>query len=188
MEGADVVEKNGRFDSFEETIIREQDGRYSTPIPWTTDQWRLGKNFKLSAGRMDSTLNRLRKDPKALQDYEREILQLIDRKFRYVAEADVNYRELHTYLPHHPVYRQDKATTKIRPVFDGAAKTKDGPSLNEVLETGPNFNPDLLSVLLRFRMNKIGWTADIEKAFLNISLLGEDTEALRFLWPKEPRV
>ena len=73
-------------------------------------------------------------------------------------------------------------------MFDGAAKTKDGPSLNEVLETGPNLNPDLLSVLLRFRMNRIGWTADIEKAFLNISLLGEDAEAIRFLWPKEPRV
>ena len=56
MEVADVVEKNARFDFFEETIIREEDGRYSTPIPWTTDKWRLGKNFKLSVGRMDSTL------------------------------------------------------------------------------------------------------------------------------------
>ena len=40
----------------------------------------------------------------------------------------------------HPVYRKDKSTTKIRPVFDGAAKTKFGTSLNEVLETGPNLN------------------------------------------------
>jgi hypothetical protein len=29
----------------------------------------------------------------------------------------------------------DKNTTKIRPVFDGAAKSKFGPSLNDVLET-----------------------------------------------------
>jgi hypothetical protein len=39
----------------------------------------------------------------------------------------------------------DKNTTKIRPVFDGAAQSKFGPSLNDVLETGPNLNPDLLS-------------------------------------------
>jgi len=58
--------------------------------------------------------------------------------------------------------------------------------LNDVLETGPNLNPDLLSVLMRFRMNRIAWIADIEKAFLNIALQPADAEAVRFLWPKEP--
>ena len=47
-----------------------------------------------------------------------------------------------------------------------------------------NLNPDLLSVLLRYRMHKIAWIADIEKAFLNIALQPEDAEAIRFLWPK----
>jgi hypothetical protein len=45
---------------------------------------------------------------------------------------------------------------------------------------------DLLSVLLRFRLHKIDWIADIEKSFLNIALQPEDAEAIRFLWPKEP--
>jgi hypothetical protein len=72
-------------------------------------------------------------------DYEKEIQQLIDNQF--VEVADLEYDGHHTYLPHHPVYRRDKNTTKIRPVFDGAAKSKYGPSLNEVLETGPNLNP-----------------------------------------------
>ena len=129
-------------------------------------------------------LNRLRKSPDDLANYTKEIEQLKNNKF--VEVADIDYNGLHTYLPHHPVYRKDKATTKIRPVFDGAAKTKYGPSLNEVLETGPNLNPDLLSVLLRFRLHKIAWIADIEKAFLNIALQPEDAEAIRFLWPREP--
>jgi hypothetical protein len=73
-----------------------------------------------------------------------------------------------------PVFRGDKSTTKIRPVFDGAAKTKFGPSLNDLLETGPNLNPDLLSVLIRFRKYEIAWIADIEKAFLNIALQPDD--------------
>ncbi|XP_032797580.2 uncharacterized protein LOC116934059 [Daphnia magna] len=85
-----------------------------------------------------------------------------------------DYDGYHTYLPHHPVYRKDKSTTKIRPVFDGAATSKHGPSLNDVLETEPNLNPDLLSVLMRFRTNRIAWVADIEKEFLNIVLQPED--------------
>ncbi|XP_046640292.1 uncharacterized protein LOC124323580 [Daphnia pulicaria] len=101
-------------------------------------------------------------------------------------QAGVDYEGLHTYLPHYPVYRTDKATTKIRQVFDGAAKSKYRPNLNDVLETGPNLNPNLLWVLMRFRMNRISWIADIEKAFLKIVPKPEDAEAVRFLWQREP--
>ena len=136
LDGADAVESDSRFDTFEDEITRLPDGRYSTPIPWTTDKWRLERNLQLATGRLESTLIRLRKSPQDLMDYEKEIQQLMDNQF--VEVADLNYDGHHTYLPHHPVYRRDKNTTKIRPVFDGAAKSKYGPSLNEVLETGPN--------------------------------------------------
>jgi hypothetical protein len=184
LNDCNVVESNDRFDSFDKDITRQLDGRYCTPIPWAIDKWRLEKNYQMASGRLQIMLNRLRKSPDDLANYTKEIEQLKNNKF--VEEADIDYNGLHTYLPHHPVYRKDKATTKIRPVFDGAAKTKYGPSLNDVLETGPNLNPDLLSVLLRFRLHKIAWIADIEKAFLNIALQPEDAEAIRFLWPREP--
>ena len=186
LDGAEAVESEDRFDSFDEKITRLPDGRYSTPIPWSTDKWRLQKNLPLATGRVESTLNKLRKNPGDLVNYHKEIQLLIDSKF--VEKANMDYEELHTYLPHHPVYQVDKTTTKVRPVFDGAAKTKFGPSLNDVLEAGPNLNPDLLSVLMRFRKHKIAWIADTEKAFLNIALHPEDAEAIRFLWPKEPEI
>ncbi|XP_045023195.1 uncharacterized protein LOC123467282 [Daphnia magna] len=179
-----AVEKDDQFRSFCEEITRFEDGRYCTPIPWTTDRWRLEINHQMAAVRLRSMLHKLRKSPVDLANYTKEIEQLIANGF--VEQADFNYDGLHTYLPHHPVYRTDKATTKIRPVFDGAARSKYGPSLNDVLETGPNLNPDLLSVLMRFRMNRIAWIADIEKAFLNIALQPEDAEAVRFLWPRKP--
>ena len=127
---------------------------------------------------------KLRNNPQDLADYDKEIQQLITNKF--VDKADMEYDGYHAYLPHQPVYRKDKATTKIRPVFDGAVKTKFGPSLKEVLETGPNLNSDILSATMRFRMNRCAWIADIEKAFLNIALQPEDSEAITFLWPEEP--
>ena len=44
------------------------------------------------------------------------------------------------YLPHHIVVRQDeKETTKVRVIYIVSAKSG-GPSLNEFLPTGPNFN------------------------------------------------
>ena len=45
------------------------------------------------------------------------------------------------YLPHRPVIREDKETTKIRPIFDASCKVN-VPSLNDYLYSGPN----LLSV------------------------------------------
>lgn len=62
------------------------------------------------------------------------------------------------------------------------AHDKDGMSLNECLYKGPNLNPELLSVLLKFRENRIAFTADIEKAFLQISIDENDRDALRFIW------
>ncbi len=184
LEGAHAVEPNDRFDSFEEEISRLPDGRYCTPLPWTTDRWRLERNFHLTAGKLESTLARLRKTPQDLADYSNEIQQLIDKQF--VEKADMEFDGHYTYVPHHPVFRRDKQTTKIRPVFEGAAKSKYGPSLNEVLEPGPNLNPDLLSTTMRFRMNRYAWIADIEKAFLNIALQQENAESIRFLWASEP--
>jgi len=40
------------------------------------------------------------------------------------------------YLQHFPVIREDRETTKVRIVFDSAARCK-GVSLNDVMLTGP---------------------------------------------------
>ena len=70
------------------------------------------------------------------------------------------------YLPHRPVIRNDKDTTKIRAVFDASCKVN-GPSLNECLYSDPNLIAKFFDILLRFRLNKIAVLADIKQAFLN---------------------
>lgn len=178
------MESNNRFGRFEDEITRLSHGRYYTPLPWTTDQRRLQRNFHLTTGRLESTLARLRKTPQDITDYSYEIQQLIEKQV--VEKADMEFDGHHMYVPHHPVYRRDKFTTKVRPVFDWATKSKYGTSLNEVLEIGENLNPDLLSTKMWFRMKRYAWIADIVKAFLNIALKPEDAEAIRFLWSSEP--
>ena len=51
------------------------------------------------------------------------------------------------YLPHFPVVRMDKSTTKVRIVFDCAAKC-DGISLNYMIHVGPKLQQDLFNVLV----------------------------------------
>ena len=80
------------------------------------------------------------------------------------------------YLPHYTVVsRRDKDTTKLRVVYNASSKVS-GPSLNECLHAGPKFNQKIQDILLRFRVHKVAVAADIEKAFLMITM----TE--KFLW------
>lgn len=95
------------------------------------------------------------------------------------AEEQTGSSKVH-YLPHHTVVRRDKQTMKLRIVYDASAKC-DRPSLNECLYTGPKFDQTILDILLRFRARQVVLTADIEKAFLMISMSEKDCDVLRFL-------
>lgn len=89
------------------------------------------------------------------------------------------------YLPHRLVIREEAETTKIRPVFDGSDHFKHGRSFNANLEVGPNLNPDIMGILMRWRRHKVAWTADIEKAFLQIAIHPEHKQIVRFLWVED---
>ena len=83
--------------------------------------------------------------------------------------------------------RKDCETTKVRIVYDGSAKSsKEELSLNDCLETGNNYIPHIFNMLARFRNNPVGLAANIEKAFLMVSIKEEDRNMLRFLWFDNP--
>ena len=85
------------------------------------------------------------------------------------------------YLPHQAVISKDHSSTKLRVVFDASAK-KVGPSLNDAMYKGPSLTQLLFNVLVRFRLNPIGIIADIEKAYLQISVADCHRDFLRFSW------
>ena len=101
-------------------------------------------------------------------------------------QSSVDIPEVH-YLPHHAVVRKDKATTKLRVVYDASARST-GPSLNDCLNPGPKFDQKILDILSRFRVHRFAVTADIEKAFLMVSVAAKDREFLRFLWVDDPNM
>ena len=66
-------------------------------------------------------------------------------------------------------------------VFDASASSN-GPSLIACLLVGPSLTDPLCSVLLRFRACRFAFIADIETAFLQISLNLTDRDYVRFPW------
>ncbi|UYV65858.1 hypothetical protein LAZ67_3005722 [Cordylochernes scorpioides] len=75
--------------------------------------------------------------------------------------------EIVHYLPHRPVYKES-ASTPVHPVFDASCKIDRHPSLNDCLWTGSNCVKKIMELLMRFREKRIGFTADIRRAFQTI--------------------
>ena len=65
--------------------------------------------------------------------------------------------------------------------YDASAKS-DGVALNDCLYSGPPLAENIFDVLLRFRVNQVALTGDVEKAFRMVGITVEDRGALRFLW------
>ncbi|XP_048001236.1 uncharacterized protein LOC125238008 isoform X2 [Leguminivora glycinivorella] len=164
--------------------VKYEDKRYQVKWPWITYPPDLPTNYGLAYGRLSSLIQRL--ELHAMEEYDsilREqlasgVIEVIDP-----SEVDSRTHPVH-YLAHHIILQKGK---KGRVVYDGSAKLKNSKSLNECMYRGPSMLEDLTALLLRFRVNKIGITADVEKAFLQVGLQQEDRDVTRFLWLKNPK-
>ncbi|GFR31774.1 DUF5641 domain-containing protein [Trichonephila clavata] len=84
------------------------------------------------------------------------------------------------YLLYHAVKKITNEEIKWRIVFDASSHSPGHPSLNNALEAGPNLLPDILAMLLRFRISKIAVTSDGSQAFLQLILADEDRDATHY--------
>ena len=82
----------------------------------------------------------------------------------------------------HAVHKQSSTTTKIRAVFDASMKSASGITLNDLLLVRPTVHPQLVDVLVRFRMHRIAHVADISKMYRAVHLPTNDRNLHRFVW------
>ncbi|XP_057299421.1 uncharacterized protein LOC130630039 [Hydractinia symbiolongicarpus] len=140
----------------------------------------LSDNYALCLNRFFRLRDKLAQDDSLLSNYNSILKEQLDKNIIEKIGTELPWQKAH-YLPHRPVVRVDKTTTKVRIVFDASARTY-GSSLNECLHPGPTLTEPLLGVLLRFRAERIAFIADIEKAFLKIELDSEFREFVRFIY------
>lgn len=144
------------------------DGRISTGLPWKFSERPLS-NRPVVVTRQRKTDSRLTPDQKLQRQTYFQDLEKLN-----IIEPCPNDIPLHSwYLPHHCVWQK-----KLRVVFDGSFGQ---PSINNLLMTGPNLLTVIPVCLTSFRLFDIPVTADIEKAFLQISIEQSDRDFLRFI-------
>ncbi|KAK3522808.1 hypothetical protein QTP86_001571 [Hemibagrus guttatus] len=178
------------LETFEQTVCFKN-GRYQVELPWKCgkDTSELKDNGNVARKRFEALKKRFRTDNVLYERYSDVIQEYLQQEICEEVQDKQIAEQTNTvkyYMPHHPVIRDDKATTKLRIVFDASSHEEGLPSLNDCLLIGPNLNPDLLHVLIKFRLHKVAFTADIAKAFLQIGLKERDRDVVRFLWTYDP--
>ena len=127
---------------------------YEVSLPWIRDCSDLPNHYQQCLNRLKLLRKRLLKNPEILNEYNSVIQDQLSKGIIERVPTQDQDSIVH-YMPHHPVIRKERSTTKVRIVYDGSAKFNDSISLNDCLQTGPNLIPKLFDVLIRFRSSRI---------------------------------
>lgn len=157
---------------YKQTVNRLPSGRYTVRLPFNKHKQMLGESYDIALRRLQRLEKGLAANPKVYDDYrsflkEYEVLE-------HMTESQAANPQRGCFLPHHAVLKESSTTTKLRVVFDASAKTTTGISLNNVLCVGPVVQQNLFSIITRFRLHNIAFTADIEKMYRHVFVHEED--------------
>eukprot|EP00102_Acyrthosiphon_pisum_P010971 XP_008179494.1 PREDICTED: uncharacterized protein LOC103308220 [Acyrthosiphon pisum] len=164
------------------TTTRLSSGRFVVTLPFLKPRPLLGDSRTLALQRFKALECRLNRN-KDLQDQYAEFMRdyLTAGHMELIPSSEQGH-PFHYYIPHHCVLKPDSLTTKLRVVFNASAKTSAGISLNDSMYTGPKLQPDIQVVLLRARLWKYLFMADIKQMYRQILIRPADRDYLRILW------
>ncbi|XP_073949064.1 uncharacterized protein [Choristoneura fumiferana] len=169
--------------SYYNTHSRSNEGRYIVKLPMKSEQPQAtqGGTRTIALKRLHQLERRLEKNSDLKKQYSDVIEDYINMNhMEQVPEGELSNPSV--YLPHHAVVKQDKETTKVRVVFDASSKGSNDTSLNDDLMVGPQLQEDLRSLIMRWRMKKICFVADVEKMYRQILVTKKDADYQRLLW------
>ena len=196
-----AIQDQWKIDTYDDSKPLNEDEKYALSILKSTRRlinrhyqvstlWKKVKGFMpnnrpLAEKRFSDLRRRLHENQVLKVGYAKVFQSWIEQGYVERVPKDQLFDKDAYYLPHFAVVRTDRATSKIRPVFDAAAKYK-GYCLNDFLLAGPNLLNDLPTVLTRFRRNRIAIGCDIGEMFLRIKLHPDDKKYHRFFWLTDP--
>ena len=175
-------EEQSALDYFQDTVTREDDGRYRVRIPKKENAPSLGYSKPQAVRRYEQNYKTVVRKGR-WTDFEEAVDEYSKlRHSELVPASDLSKTpDQAYYMPMHGVVKESSTTTKLRVVFDASAKTTNGVSLNETLISGPTLYPLLTNILICFRLKSIGMSADISKIFREVSLYPDDRDLHRYV-------
>ena len=161
--------------------------QYQIGVLWKPGEPNFDNNFDLAYKRQISLENsRHFKDPKLKEGFLNHIKDWLEKGYFEKVDGKDHKSKNINYVPVFAVHRQDKTTTKIRPVLDGAAKYH-GKCLNDAVYQGPNLINRLPSVLTRFRKHKYAIGGDVAEMFLQVLTKETDKQYHRILFREDSK-
>lgn len=166
---------------FLESVKRNENGQFVVPLLTKSNLTNLGDSYQTALNRFKYLERKLEKDLK-LKTYYTDFMEEYKHLGHMAIINETEKLDFNYYLPHHGILKEDSVTTKLRVVFDGSAKTTSNISLNDCLKVGPTIQPDLFTILLRFRNFNVVLAADIEKMYRQVIVKEEHQNLQRILW------
>ncbi|OTF83194.1 hypothetical protein BLA29_001917 [Euroglyphus maynei] len=173
IEKNEVVEDVDDDEDFDMQVFRLQNGHFEAKLPFFSDL-RPPSNYMKALSLLNKLVFRLLKQ-NSYDIYRSEF-------FKYVTSGQaVEISDTDGFfIPHHAVIRPESSSSPIRIVFN--ASFGHDSSLNNLLWKGSVIGLDVFPHLIRIRLFKFLCTADLKKAFLQISIFPDHRKYLRLLW------
>ena len=165
---------------------------YEVAVPWRDERPQLPNNLPMAKKRFVSTERKLIKDTEIAVAYQQVLNNYLNKKDICHIPDEEPTPECQWLLPHFPVVRPEKATSKVWIVFDGSAPFE-GESPNTEALTGLKLQSDIFDILVKFRKEWVALIVDISQMYHQLVPFLEDRPMHRFLWQniqinKEPEV
>jgi len=167
---------------YQSTTTRLSSGSFVVSLPFLKPLPLLGDSKTLALQRLKALEFRLNRNNTLQTQYAEFMRDYLTAGHMELIPPAEHRNPYHYYIPRHCVIKPDSLTTKLRVVFNASAKTSAGISLNESMYTGPKLQPDIQRVLLRARLWKYLFMADIRQMYRQILVRPEDRDYLRILW------
>ena len=160
----------------------EFDGEhYEVAVPWKEDSPDLPSNLPTAKQRLLSTEKKLLKNKEVAVAYLHVLNDYLEKQYiRRVPKHEENPQQ-EWLLPHFSVIRPERASTKVRIVFDGSAPYE-AKSLNTEALPEPKLQSNVFDILVKFRKETVALAGDISQMYHQLVLREEDRPLHRFLW------